>query len=88
MLNVEIISLLSMMHGTTNIKFSCECCVLSGRGLCDGLITRPEEYYRVCREASMTRRRWSSRGSYAMGGGGYERRKSLDRAATGVLISP
>jgi hypothetical protein len=22
----------------------CECCVLSGRGLCDGLITRPEEY--------------------------------------------
>jgi hypothetical protein len=25
----------------------CECCVLSGRGLCDGLITRPEESYRV-----------------------------------------
>jgi hypothetical protein len=25
----------------------CECCVLSGRSLCDGLITRPEEYYRV-----------------------------------------
>jgi hypothetical protein len=24
---------------------SCECCVLSGRGLCDGLITRPEESY-------------------------------------------
>ena len=24
-----------------------ECCVLSGRGLCDGLITRPEESYRV-----------------------------------------
>jgi len=23
-----------------------ECCVLSGRGLCDGLITRPEESYR------------------------------------------
>jgi hypothetical protein len=22
-----------------------ECCVLSGRGLCDGLITRPEESY-------------------------------------------
>jgi hypothetical protein len=22
---------------------SCECCVLSGRGLCVGLITRPEE---------------------------------------------
>jgi hypothetical protein len=26
----------------------CECCVLSGRGLCFGLITRPEESYRVC----------------------------------------
>jgi hypothetical protein len=25
----------------------CECCVLSGTGLCDGLITRPEEPYRV-----------------------------------------
>jgi hypothetical protein len=27
----------------------CECCVLSGRGLCDGMITRPEEYYRLWR---------------------------------------
>jgi hypothetical protein len=26
----------------------CECCVLSGRGLCDGPITRPEESYCVC----------------------------------------
>src|SRR5215469_14965886 len=25
----------------------CECCVLSDRGLCDGLITRPDESYRV-----------------------------------------
>ena len=25
----------------------CECCVLSGRGLCDELITRPEEPYRL-----------------------------------------
>ena len=25
----------------------CECCVLSGIGLCDGLITRPEESYRM-----------------------------------------
>jgi len=25
----------------------CECCVLSGRGLCDELITRPEESYRL-----------------------------------------
>jgi hypothetical protein len=27
----------------------CECCVLSGRGLCEGLITRPEESYRQWR---------------------------------------
>jgi hypothetical protein len=26
----------------------CECCVLSGRGLCDKLITRPEKSYRLC----------------------------------------
>jgi len=29
--------------------FCCDCCVLSGRGLCDGLITRPEESYRLWR---------------------------------------
>jgi hypothetical protein len=39
----------------------CVCCVLSGRGLCDDLITRPEESYRlwhvvVCdQETSWTR---------------------------------
>jgi hypothetical protein len=27
--------------------FCCECCVLSGRGLCDELITLPEESYRL-----------------------------------------
>jgi hypothetical protein len=27
----------------------CECCVLPGRGPCDGLITRPEESYRLWR---------------------------------------
>jgi len=42
--------------------------VLSGRGLCDGLITRPEEYYRlwcvvVCDlETSIMRRPWPSGG--------------------------
>jgi hypothetical protein len=29
------------------MSVSCECCVLSGRGLCDGLVTRPEESYRM-----------------------------------------
>jgi hypothetical protein len=42
------------------MSVSCECCVLSGRGLCDGLVPRPEESYRVgvskkcAREASKT----------------------------------
>jgi hypothetical protein len=27
----------------------CECYVLSGRGFCDGLITRPEGFYRMWR---------------------------------------
>jgi len=29
------------------ISLFCECCMLSGRGLCVGLITRPEESYQV-----------------------------------------
>jgi hypothetical protein len=28
--------------------FCCECCVLSGKVLRDGLITRPEESHRLC----------------------------------------
>jgi hypothetical protein len=40
----------------------CDCCVLSGRGLCDGLITRPEKSYRlwrvvVCDQESSNSRR-------------------------------
>jgi hypothetical protein len=45
----------------------CECRVLSGRGLCDELITRPEESYRlrcvVCDlETSRMRRPWLALG--------------------------
>ena len=49
----------------------CECCVLWGRGLCDELIPRPEESYRlwcdvVCDlETSWTRRPWSPGGCLA-----------------------
>jgi len=43
----------------------CECCVLSGRGLCDGLITRPEKSYRmwhvvVCDQETSRKRRLKS----------------------------
>jgi len=49
----------------------CECCVLSGRGLCDELVTRPEESYRlwcvvVCDlETSRMRRPWPALGRSA-----------------------
>jgi hypothetical protein len=49
----------------------CECCVLSGRGLCDELITGPEETYRlgcvvVCDlETSWMRRPWPNGGCSA-----------------------
>ena len=33
--------------GGLDVSLSCECCVLSGRGLRVGLITRPKESYRV-----------------------------------------
>jgi hypothetical protein len=32
----------------TWMSVCCKCCVLSGRGLCDELITRPGESYRLC----------------------------------------
>jgi hypothetical protein len=50
----------------------CECCVLSGRGLCDGLITRPEDSYRMWRvvvcdqETSKTRRLKPATGLWKM----------------------
>jgi len=49
----------------------CECCVLSGRGLYDALITRPEESYRLwcvvaCDlETSLMRRPWPALGRSA-----------------------
>jgi hypothetical protein len=49
----------------------CECCVLSGRGLCDKLITRPEEFCRlwcvvVCDlETSRMRKPWPTWGRSA-----------------------
>ena len=33
--------------GGMDFYLFCECCVLSGRGHCDELITRPEDSYRL-----------------------------------------
>jgi len=51
-----------------------ECCVLSCRGLCIGLITHPEGHTKCgvseCnREALIMRRPWPTRGCCAMGRG-------------------
>jgi len=56
---------------TGGMDVCCECCVLSGRGLCDELITRPEMSYRlwcvvVCDlETSRMRRPWPAMGRSA-----------------------
>ena len=53
----------------------CECCVMSGKGLCDALIMHPVESYRlwcvvVCDlETSRMRRPWPALGRSARGGG-------------------
>jgi len=58
----------------------CECCVLSGRGLCNELIIRPEESYRlwcvvVCDlETSKMRRPWS-----ALGRSAIEKKSTLNK---------
>jgi hypothetical protein len=71
------------------ISVSCECCMLLGRGRCVGLITRPEESYRVWRvcdsEASIMRRPWPTRGCCArkkrpdIGLLRHRRRRRIDR---------
>ena len=57
--------------GGTWMDVSCECCVLSGKGLCDWLITRTESTTECgvseCdREASTMMRPWPARGCCAM----------------------
>jgi hypothetical protein len=66
---------LAGIAGSNRVGSMGECCVLSGRSVCVGLITRPEGVYRVwcvseCdREASIMRRPWPTGGCCVMGGG-------------------
>jgi hypothetical protein len=43
---VRLLGLRVRIPPGTWMSVSYECCVFSGRGLCDGLVTRPEESYR------------------------------------------
>jgi len=66
----------------------CECCVLSGRGLCDELITRLEESYRlwclvVCDlETSRMRRPWPALGRSALGERGLIFKRKILKSST------
>jgi len=83
------------------MSVSCECCVLSVRGLCEELITRPEESYRLCcvavcdLETSLMRRPWPALGRsatkkiymyiYVNSVSGYFNRH-IDKATSGLAL--
>ena len=59
---------------------SCECCMMSGRGLCVGLITRPKESYRVwCVLSVIMNPRWGGLGPLALLRHGKEKYRALIR---------
>jgi hypothetical protein len=63
----------------------CECCVLSGRGLCDGLITRPGESSQLWRvvvwnqETSKTRSLKPATGLWKYNHNGFNARKTNNK---------
>jgi len=72
----------------------CECCVLSGRGLCDRFITRPEESYRLWRvvvcdqETSKTRRLKPATGLWKYNQKGCNARKTNKHSRWDNCSSP
>ena len=59
--------------------FCFECCVLSGRDLCDGLITRPEESYRIwCVVVCDLETSWM-KGPWPNGGGAVAPKRKKER---------
>jgi len=61
------------------MSFCCECCVLSGRGLCDELITHPEESYQNVVRRSVRSRNVVSDEALAQRGLSRNIKKSTDR---------
>jgi len=70
----------------------CDCCVLSGRGLRDGLITRPEESYQlwcvvVCDlETSWMRRPWPTGGCRAKNKQTSKQAKHITQIKSGLKV--
>ena len=62
----------------------CECCVLSGRGLCDQLITRREESYRLWCVVVCEPETWRGPGPLGGRGGGC----SAKNKQTKILLIP
>jgi hypothetical protein len=59
--NARLLELRVWIPPAAWMSVSCGCCVLSGRGLCVGLITRPEESYRVwVTECNQAHLQWGS----------------------------
>ena len=45
----SLADILCSSPAVVGMVFCCDCCVLSGRGVCDELITHPEQSYRLWR---------------------------------------
>jgi hypothetical protein len=73
------------------MSICCECCLSSGRGLCDELITRPEKYYRlwcvVCVLETSRMRRLGPLGAVALNkrGGGTVPGEQVHFVRCGVI---
>ena len=61
------------------MSLCCVCCVLSGRGHYDGLITRPEDSYRLWCVVVCDLETSGMRGQWPNGGGGLLRQKQTKK---------
>jgi len=62
----------------------CECCVLSGRGPCDELITRPEESYRVWCIVLWSRNLKNEEAMTRVGSQGHRKKKLIKGSDLGL----
>jgi len=64
----------------------CECCVLSGRGLCDELIARPKESYRLWCVVVFDSDNFKNEGAMTrVGSQRHSKKRMVVRQVTGAL---